>query len=45
MSGGIWGDKPMTALDAFTVSLSGMATVFIVLISQNRLKKICKSMQ
>lgn len=33
MSGGIWGDKPMTALDAFTVSLSGMATVFIVLIS------------
>ena len=33
MSGGIWGDKPMTALDAFTVSLSGMATVFVVLIS------------
>lgn len=33
MTGGIWGDKPMTTLDAFVVSLSGMATVFVVLVS------------
>ena len=34
MSGGIWGDKPMTALDAFTVSLS-LRSTYITSFSHN----------